>query len=132
MIRSGFTLIELLIVLALIGILGLITYPSYNNHLIKVRRVHMVALLLDVATNLEEYHALHGTYKTANIKDLTPNAILYDKYYKLNINLDDSSYTLQATPINTQEKDTLCGTLTLDQNGKKSISGDEADVMRCW
>jgi type IV pilus assembly protein PilE len=129
--KSGFSLIELMIALTLIGIVSLISYPLYNQHLLKVHRVYMVATLLDVAGRMEKYHAKYNTYSGATVENLSVNSSRYDKYYVLDIKAEGDVYMLKAIPINVQEKDTACGMLSIDQNGNKSASGSE-NGERCW
>ena len=60
----GFTLIELLIVMAIIGIILAVAYPSYQNSMTKTRRSDGQAALL-VAMNAEErYFTENNTYST--------------------------------------------------------------------
>lgn len=129
--KAGFSLIELIIVLTLIGILSLMSYPLYTQHLLKVHRVYMAATILDVAGRMEKYHAKYNTYSGANLENLLVNRTRYDKYYNLDIKPEGDTYILKATPINGQAKDTVCGSLSIDQEGNKSAGGGE-EVMRCW
>jgi len=121
----GFTLIELLIVLVIIGILGMIAYPLYNGHLVKMRRTYAITILADLAGKMKEYYVLHNTYNNA-AENLTKNS-----YHLYSIAAEDA-YVLHANPLEKQaEYDTLCGSLTLDQNGNRSISGG-GSVEECW
>jgi type IV pilus assembly protein PilE len=46
--------------------------------------------------------------------------------------LGQNAYTVTATPIGVQlARDTLCGTLTLDQTGARTASGT-GGVDACW
>ncbi len=128
---SGFTLIELLIVLALIGILSLIAYPSYNKYVIRTRRVHVASTLLDIAGRMEKYYARHHTYEGADLENLGIDKTRYEEYYEVKPIPKDDGYILEATPVGTQRKDARCGTLTLDQNGKRGINGI-GDLNGCW
>ena len=65
---SGFTLIELLIVLAIIGILGAISYPLYSQHLVKARRTYAITTLMDLAGQMEEQYVLTDTYDSVIIR----------------------------------------------------------------
>lgn len=46
--RSGFTLIELMIVVAVIGILASIAYPSYEDYIRRARRVDAQGIMMDI------------------------------------------------------------------------------------
>ena len=130
--KSGFTLIELLITLTLIGILSTIAYPFYNEHLIKVRRTYATAALEDLAGRMEEYYIAKNTYDNATLESLRINNTHYKNYYYLDITAKDNTYVLSAIPLGKQKNsDALCGSLTLDQNGNKNISGS-GSVEECW
>jgi len=129
--KLGFSLIELMIVLALISILSLISYPLYNEHVIRVRRAYMAATLLDAAGRMEKYRVLHESYNGANTKNLSIDTSRYHKYYNLHIAPEGDLYILTATPIGKQAKDILCGSLTIDQDGNKSVGSGDSDI-KCW
>ena len=51
----GFTLLELMIVVAIVGILASIAYPSYMDHVRKGNRAKAQAFLMDVAQRQQNY-----------------------------------------------------------------------------
>lgn len=59
---SGFTLIEIMIVVAIIGILASIAYPSYLESVRKTRRAEGRAELNQLISAQENYKARRGTY----------------------------------------------------------------------
>jgi len=118
---SGFSLIEILIVVAIVGILVTIAYPSYEQ---KMQRVHAAAAkqyLLQLSSLQSEFIAENYHYaSTLNELGTAPGSEVSD-YYRIAITqLDDQSrptvYTLQAT-AKTNSGQIPQKTLTLDHLG---------------
>jgi len=131
-LNSGFSLIELLIVIAIIGILTGLTYPSYNHYLTTTRRNYATTALTDLAARLEQYYIQNNSYSGATLSSLGMSDI-NKNYYQLKIDqATDDQYTISANPKGKQaEYDSACGALILDQAGNKSITG-RGTSQECW
>jgi type IV pilus assembly protein PilE len=128
----GFTLIEAMIVVAVLGIIAALGYPSYRDQVMKSRRSEGMGALLELADRLERYYSDKGTYA-----DVTAGEIFRTetekKHYKLAIDDTQTSnvkFVITATPENGQEKD-KCGTFTLTSQGVKSVSKSGMED-ECW
>lgn len=131
----GFTLIELMIVVAIIGILAAIAFPSYQNYVTKTRRADAQTALTGFATAMERYYtdnrntylgaADGGADTGAPASALFPSEAPLDgatKFYDLTIaSATRNSYTLQASPKNAQAGD---GNLQLLSNGTRRWQKD--------
>jgi type IV pilus assembly protein PilE len=132
-IRSGFSLIEILITLSIIGILAMVSVPTYTHYLVSAHRAQATAILTQLSTALEQYHIEHNAYADADIKQLPVNVAAARKSYQFTLTqADGDDYTLSATPVGAQaNQDKDCGTLSIDANGERHISGS-GDIDACW
>ena len=142
----GVTLIELMVVVALIGIIASIAYPSYQQHVIKTHRGESTAGLLELSQFMERFFSETGNYIIAGTLPITQSPSV--GYAKYNIAFAAGSptttaYTLVATPTGSQASDTQCAALTVNQTGVKCITGgtkcsnsasaaDRQAVANCW
>ena len=144
--QQGFTLIEMMIVVAIIGILAAIAYPSYQSYVIKTKRTDMMSEMQNIASEIESRKLALGSYSAISIAVKTDFAIAYPRQgtQLYNVTIDPSVLTppdntltdkwiITATPkANSQVIND--GTLTLNYQGikcrgmginKKCGSGDE-------
>ena len=142
---QGFTLIELMIVVAIVGILASIAYPSYQEQVRKGNRAECTGALISLASAMERYFTTNSTYlgaATGGANTGAPAATTFQTTqcpvdggaatYNLTISAATATtYTLQATPTGVMSGDSKCGNLTLDNRGVKGKTGSES-VDYCW
>ena len=127
--REGYTIIELMIVVAIIGVLAAIAFPSYDAYVMRGKRVEGRNALMDAAAREERYYSDNNQYAalaTAGISSKSENG-----HYQISIALGGSnqSFTLTAVPQTFQDDD--CGSLTLTNTGVKGITGS-GNADNCW
>jgi type IV pilus assembly protein PilE len=130
--HKGFTLIELMMVVAVIGILAAIAFPSYQDSLRKGRRADAKAALLDLAQFTERSYTQNNTYSGITLPYTQTPTSGAAKYYNLALaSATASTFSLTATPIaGTPQASDPCGTLSIDATGAKQVTG--LSVSQCW
>lgn len=125
--EAGFSLLELMIVVAIIGILASIAYPSYQEQVAEGRRVDAQANLLSLAQHMERHYTENGSYAGAVLPYTESPKDGSDKFYDITLPASTGvSYTLRATPKNGMVGD-RCGNMDVTNIGQKTAA--QAD---CW
>ena len=138
--QQGFSLIELLIVVAIVGILAAITYPSYQNYVLRTGRADGQAKLMEILQAQERFYSQNQTYTT----NLGAGGLAYGVAADAAVPSEEGRYNIRAaacggstiarcviltaTRTGPQAQDNECGNLTIDSRGTKGAN----DVAKCW
>jgi type IV pilus assembly protein PilE len=143
--NRGFTLVELMVVVAVIGILAAVAYPSYQDSVRKTRRAEGRAALMRLMQQEERWYSQNSSYiifSSASSNGFNwfsgDNAV--SSSYEIAATAcsapDDTSIRncvlLTASPgtgrVNPGFRDTECGSLTLTSTG---VKGPQTPA-KCW
>jgi type IV pilus assembly protein PilE len=139
--QRGMTLVELVTAMLVVGILSAIAIPSYTSYMRKTRRADAKVMLTSSAQQLERCYTRissynDGTNDAGGGSCPLPLGANSSGTYSLAITFDTTaglpagqSYTLTATPLGNQLKDTHCANFILNQQGQQSVSTAATD---CW
>lgn len=135
--HNGFTLMELMIVVAIIGIMSAIAYPSYTSYVRKSARADAKVGLVKLADKQERFYLQNNTYTDSfAAAGLNTSSVSEEGYYDFSIASADlvSGFVLTATAVagKPQAKDTGCTVMTLSSTGVKEPNGNPATEEDCW
>ena len=118
--EGGFTLIELMIVVAIIGIVSAIAYPSYQGYIERGIRADTMAEMQNIASTIESRKLAQGRYSNDLLTglggDYPANKALYEVTFSPN--LLTSQWEISAKP-KSGSRMVGDGTLTLNYQGLK-------------
>ena len=123
--QKGVTLIEMLIVVAVIGVLTAIAYPSYQSHVLKGYRTQAMGDMIKIQLALEESYTQNSAYDFDIVSSGSCSFCDTDsERYTLAVTQQDPGYLITAKMESLQKNDE-CEDLSLDQTSKGSPE-------RCW
>jgi type IV pilus assembly protein PilE len=147
--KKGFTLIELMIVVAVIGILAALAWPSYSRHIVGTRRVEGQIALIEAMQQEERYQSQHNTYVAFSSDSADADAQPFKWWsghgaagsaYELDAHGCpdgplEQCVEIRARPgtgkVDARFRDPDCGALTLDSVGRQGAQAADPSV-HCW
>ena len=144
--EAGFTLIELMVTIVIGAILISIAVPAYQSQIRKSRRTDAKNALLDLATREERFSSLNNAY-TKDSASLGYGAGGFPQpvgsnYYNIGTTFNitaalpgvAANFSVTATPIGPQVKDTQCQVFSIDSTGMQHAtdSGGNDTTTTCW
>ena len=129
--EKGFTLIEIMIVVAIVGIIATVGYPSYQDYLRRTKRAEGRNMLVQIAAQQERYYSDNNGYGTLAQLGYVGAVTSENGSYTITVNniaANGQTFQVNATPANFTDND--CGVLTITNTGQRGQAAGTAD--ECW
>ncbi|MEJ2385455.1 MAG: type IV pilin protein [Xanthomonadales bacterium] len=127
---AGWTFIEIMVAMAIVAILLALAVPSYRQYLQRAHRAEAVQALMQVTACQERVRAATGYYDTTRCIGQPPG-----NGYRITIEpagvFATPVFKAVAAPARPAFDDG-CGELTIDQSGRRAISGPATRLGGCW
>lgn len=141
---SGFSLIELMITIAIVGIIAVVAYPSYQDSIRKTRRADGIAAALAVQVAQEKFRGSCPFYAqtlgasntcgaSAALSTVQAPTTSAEGFYALSIlanSATGNAYTLVIDPVGAQAADTACDPMQVAYSAANP--GGARTPAACW
>lgn len=136
---KGFSLIELMVVVAIVGVLSAIAFPSYSSYITRSKRTECRAALMQVMQQQERYYTQKNEYlafsssKPSTLMKQFSGESASTSACLISAGLCSSDLGLSACVEVTGtlvKSDAVVGDLTLRSDGAKGCTG--TDQSKCW
>ncbi|MDO6748275.1 type IV pilin protein [Gilvimarinus sp. 1_MG-2023] len=128
---KGFTLIEVLIVVAILGIITAIAYPSYLDSVRKSNRSDAKASLNSRVQQMHRCYSRDFDFTDCSAVGVEDSA---EGLYAIEVTVGDGGQSFEASAIpiagTIQAKDTECQEFSINNLGGKDATPDTYDT--CW
>ena len=130
--QNGFTLIELMVVVAIMGILASIAYPSYTNYVKQGKATEAPANLAVLKNRMEQYYQDNKTYEDTGglTAPCSPSAGDAKLFTYSCTDQTPTTFTITADAISGNGIDNF--QYTIDQSNNKTSTYDGGSTVNCW
>jgi len=127
---AGFSLIELMVVVAIIGILSALAFPSYSRYILQSHRAEALSTLFNIQAAQENYYAQNNFY-TAQASSLGLGSLTSQPggYYTILPTVQNSgqNYAIALSATGTQTQDSACNVFAIANiNRYPAVTGGPA------
>ena len=129
---KGFTLIELMIVVAIIGILASIAYPSYTNYVKRAKVPQATGELAQMRNRMERFYQDNRNYGAGGNCGATASPV---DAFTIACQTTNSGQGYVITATGKMDKGMANFEYTVDQNNvrtSKTYFGSSATSSSCW